>query len=107
MGNTNSAEMISRVAGEHPDLAFDFAVAHMPALNERLDASSRSRYYAGLAGRSADPAMLGKLKAYALAHVEQKSRRETDTAAANVTDRVRVRGIVLPAIDAVLARNTG
>ena len=104
-GATNSAEMVSRVGGEHPDLAFDFAVAHMAELNERLDATSRSRYYAGLAGRSGDPAMLGKLKAYAAANVDQRSRRDTDTAAANINDRIRVRGIVLPAIEAWLARN--
>lgn len=104
-GATNSAEMISRVGAEHPDLAFDFAVAHMAALNERLDATSRSRYYAGLAGRSTDAAMLGKLSAYAAANVDEKARRETDTAAANITDRIRVRGIVLPAVDAWLARN--
>lgn len=103
-GATNSAEMIARVGGEHPDLAFDFAVAHIAALNERLDATSRSRYYAGLAGRSADPVMLGKLGAYAAANVDEKSRRDTDTAAANITDRIRVRGIVLPAVDAWLAR---
>jgi aminopeptidase N len=71
-------------------------------LNDRLDATSRSRYYAGLAGRSADPAMLGKLAAYAAAHVDAKSRRETDTAAANIADRIRERGIVLPAVEAWL-----
>ena len=104
-GATNSAEMISRVAGEHPDLAFDFAFAHIATLNERLDAPSRSRYYAGLGGRSADPAMLGKLAAYAAAHVDLKSRRDTDTAAANINDRIRVRSLVLPAVEAWLARN--
>ena len=88
--------MVSRVAVEHPDLAFDFAMAHMAALNERLDATSRSRYYAGLAGRSADPAMLGKLKAYAAANVDERSRRDTDTAAANIADRIRVRASCCP-----------
>ena len=44
-------------------------------VEERLDATSRSRYYAGLAAQSADPAMLGKLHAYANAHVDARSRR--------------------------------
>ncbi len=104
-GATNGAEMVSRVGLEHPELAFDFAVAHMAALNERLDATSRSRYYAALAGRSGDAAMLGKLKAYATANVDERSRRDTDTAAANIADRIRVRGLVLPAIQAWLARD--
>ncbi len=104
-GATNSAEMISRVAAEHPDLAFDFAVAHMKELEERLDATSRSRYFAGIAGRSADPAMLGKLSAYAAAHVDARSRRSTDTAAVNINDRIRVRERVLPVIAGWLERN--
>jgi aminopeptidase N len=102
-GVTNSAEMISRVGIEHPDLAFDFALAHIDTVNARLDATSSTRYYATLAGRSADPAMIGKLKAYAAAHVDEGSRRETETAAANITDRVRVRALVRPAVAAWLA----
>ena len=104
-GATNSAEMIARAAAEHPDLAFDFAMAHMKELEERLDATSRSRYFAGIAGRSADPAMLAKLSAYANAHVDARSRRSTDTAAANIRDRIRVRERVLPAIAGWLERN--
>ena len=105
-GATNGAEMIARVAGEHPDLAFEFAIAHRTELDDKLDATSRSRYFAGIAGRSADAAMLDKLSAYANAHVDARSRRSTDTAAANVSDRIRVRGRVLPAMEAWLARNS-
>jgi len=76
----------------------------LAAVDQRVDASSRSRYYATLAARSADPAMIDKLKAYAAANLEETSRRDTDTAAAGIRDRIRVRGQVLPAIDAWLAR---
>jgi aminopeptidase N len=101
-GVTNSAEMISRVGLEHPDLAFDFALAHIDTVNARLDATSSTRYYATLAGRSADPAMIDKLKAYAAARVDERSRRDTETAAANIADRVRVRGLLRPAVAAWL-----
>jgi aminopeptidase N len=104
-GATISAEMIARVAYDHPELAFDFALAHMAEVNERVDAPSRSRYFARLATTSADPAMIGKLKAYAAANVDEKSRRETDTAAATIADRARFRRDVLPSLDAWLARN--
>ena len=103
-GATTSAGLIARVADEHPDLAFDFALAHMAAVDEKIDAPSRSRYYASLADQSADPAMIGKLTAYATAHLEEKSRRDTETAIANIKDRIRVRSQVLPAIDAWLSR---
>ena len=106
-GATNTAEMISKVGVEHPDLAFDFALANRKALDERLDATSRSRYYAGLAGRSAEKATLDKLNAYAAAHVDARSRRAVDTAVTDIDDRIRVRGRLLPAVEAWLARNAG
>ena len=95
---------LNRLFASLPDARRMIPSWDLAALNERLDAPSRSRYYAGLAGRSADPAMLGRLSAYAAANVEPRARRETDTAAADITDRIRVRGIVLPAVEAWLAQ---
>ena len=106
-GATNTAEMIAKVADHHPDLAFDFALANLKALDERLDATSRSRYYAGIAGKSGERATLDKLNAYAAAHVEPRARRAVETAAADILDRIRVRERVLPAVAAWLARNGG
>src|SRR3546814_20522622 len=51
-GVTNSAAIISRVSGGHPDLAVDFALAHLPQVEKLVDTSSRSRYVARLAERS-------------------------------------------------------
>jgi aminopeptidase N len=104
-GATNGLEMISGVARLHPDLAFDFALAQLAALNEKLDTFSRSQYFPFLASRSADPAMIDKISAYAVANLAAGSRRPADTAAATVADRIRVRSERLPAIDAWLARN--
>jgi aminopeptidase N len=44
-GATNSAGMISIVSGEHPDLAFDFAVAHRGQVDKLVDSTSRTRFY--------------------------------------------------------------
>ena len=74
-GATNSAGMISMVSGLHPDLAFDFAVAHRAQVDGMVDTTSRSRYYPGLGYGSLDPAMVSKIKAYAAAHVAAGSRR--------------------------------
>jgi aminopeptidase N len=63
-GATNSAGMISMVSGLHPDLAFDFAVAHRAQVDGMVDTTSRSRYYPSLGYGSLDPAMVGKIKAY-------------------------------------------
>jgi len=102
---TTSAGMISAVAGRHPDLAFDFALAHQAQINQRIDATSRSRYVARLAGGSSDPAMVGKLNAYAGANLAASARGDVDAAIAEIEDRVRVNAARLPEIDAWLGKN--
>ena len=104
-GATNSPAMIVRVAENHPDLAFDFALSHLDQVNARVDTSSRSRYFPRLANASADPAMLVKLNAYATTHLAQSARRDADTAMAGIKYRIQVRALRLPAIDAWLARH--
>ncbi|WP_075792075.1 M1 family metallopeptidase [Massilia putida] len=104
-GLTVSASMISEVATRYPDLAFDFAVANLAKINERVDASSRSRYVARLAMGSSDPAMVGKLSAYAQANLAPTSRGDVEAAIAAIKDRIQVNTARLPEIDAWLARN--
>ncbi|MBV8665447.1 MAG: M1 family metallopeptidase [Burkholderiaceae bacterium] len=106
-GATNSAGMITSVAMAHPDLAFDFAVAHVAQVNERVDATSRSRYFPRVATGSSDPAMIAKLKAYADANLAPTARRDVETAIADITFRIKVRSERLPAIDAWLKGNAG
>ena len=105
-GATNTSRMISVVSELHPDLAFDFALANRPAVEERVDASSLSRYFPALARGSANPEMVGKVSAYASAHLPASARREAETAVATIVDRIRVRREQLPAIDAWLARHS-
>ena len=104
-GETNSASMIAVVAGSHPDLAFDFAVAHKAQVDKRVDSTSASRYYPQLASNSLDPAMVGKLKAFADQHIAASARRATDTAIANIEYRTMVKRERLPAVDAWLAKH--
>jgi aminopeptidase N len=61
---TTSAQIISAVAGEHPDLAFDFAPANRARVDPLVDDSGRTGYIAGLAAGSRDPAMIGKLERF-------------------------------------------
>ena len=105
-GLTNSPAMISRVARAHPDLAFDFALAHIDQVNQRIDASSRSRYFPRLAAASGEAAMLGKLDAYAKAHLAATARGDADTSIADIEYRIKVRAQRLPAIDTWLAKQS-
>ena len=90
-GATTSAGIISAVADEHPDLAFDFALGNREKVEGLVDISSRSRYLAGLGGASSDPAMIAKLENYAKRHLNPQSRGRVDVAIAAIRDRVRVR----------------
>ena len=97
-GATTSAGIISAVANEHPDLAFDFAIRNREKVEGLVDISSRSRYLAGLGGGSADPAMVARLEDYAKRYMTAQSRGRVDVAIASIRDRVRVRTTRLPDI---------
>ncbi len=103
-GATNSAGMISRVSGEHPDMAFDFVVAHREQVDKLVDSTSRARYYPGIGGGSRDPKMIDKLNAFADAHIAESSRRATDTAIAGIKYRLEVIEKRLPEVTAWLAK---
>jgi len=98
-GATNSAAMIAGVSRLHPDLGFDYAIAHITEVTEKLDAPSRGNYFAKLAERSFDTAMIDKVNAYAAAHLATDSRRSADTAIATIGYRIKVRNERLPLIN--------
>ncbi|MEF9978530.1 MAG: M1 family metallopeptidase [Thermomonas sp.] len=106
-GATNSAGMIGVVAGQHPDMAFDFAVAHRAEVEKLVDASSQARYYPGIGGGSSDKAMIGKLRAFADAHIPASARNATETAIANIEYRLKVKQERMPAIEAWLKKQGG
>lgn len=104
-GATNSAGMIRIVAYDHPDMAFDFAVAHREQVDKLVDSTSASRYYPGLGASSLKPEMIDKIKAYADAHIAKSSQRVANTVIANIQYRMMIRNDRLPDVDAWLAKN--
>jgi aminopeptidase N len=106
-GATLSASIISAVAVRHPDLAFDFAMANLKQVESKMEPGSRSRYFPRLGSYSADPAMVGKLQAYAKQHLAAEASGDTKTAIASVEYRIKVRSLRLPQIDAWLAQHGG
>ncbi|WP_369933804.1 M1 family metallopeptidase [Xanthomonas tesorieronis] len=106
-GATNSASMISAVAGEHPDLAFDFAVAHRTRVDTLIDTTSRARYYPRLGAGSVDLKMVDKIQAYADRNLAATSRRDADAAIADIRTRVKLRAQRVPQIKAWLVGRKG
>ena len=102
-GATSSAGMISQVAHNYPDLAFDFALAHLAQVDKLVDTTSSYRYLAHLADSSDEAAMPAKLSAYAKAHVPADAMGSVRTALANIQYNIRVRAQRLPEMDAWLA----
>jgi ERAP1-like C-terminal domain len=90
-GATTSAGIISAVAAEHPDLAVDFAVANLPAVEALVDVASRSEYIAQLGSGSEDFAMPIKLEAYAQKYLTTESRKPVDQAITTIKTRIKTR----------------
>ena len=104
-GETNSAALISGVARRHPELAFDFAVAHKDKVDTFVDSTSSARYYPMLAASSLELSTIDKLQAFAEKNIAATSRRDAETAVANIRYRNMVRTQRLPAVDAWLKKN--
>ena len=101
---TIGSGIIAAVAQEHSERAFDFAIANLPKVNGLVESSSRAGYFPGLAGGSAHPAMVDKLKAYAEANLPASARSHTNTAVSRMQYRAAVIRDRMPEIDAWLDR---
>jgi len=62
---TSASQMITSVGRVHPELAFDFVRTHQDAVNKLVEHAGRPRFIARIVAASTDPAMVGKLQAYA------------------------------------------
>lgn len=106
-GATNSATMISLVSYDHPDLAFDFAVAHRERVDTLVSTGSRARYYPYLGMHSDDLKMVDKIQAYADRYLAPSSRRDADVAIAAIRTSAKLRAQRVPQIKAWLAGRKG
>ncbi|MCC7095578.1 MAG: M1 family metallopeptidase [Thermomonas sp.] len=104
-GATNGAAMISAVSWEHPDLAFDFAVAHREQVDAKVDSTSRARYYPGLGSGARTLAMVDKIQAFADQYIAPTSRRDAERVINGIQTRIRLRQRRLPQIDAWLKQH--
>jgi aminopeptidase N len=97
--------LIGAVSGLHPEMAFDFYVAHRDALNKVLEPDAIDRFAPGLANSSFDPAMIEKLKAYADKYISPGARGDSVKAEGAIAYWAKIRAHYLPEIDAWLAAN--
>ncbi|WP_029623888.1 M1 family metallopeptidase [Sphingomonas sp. PAMC 26617] len=81
------ASLLRTVANEHPDMAFDYAVAHLALVNTLVETSTRAGFVAGLGAGSDDPAMPGKIKAFATANLPAEARGAADRTVSTMAAR--------------------
>jgi aminopeptidase N len=103
---TDAPEIVTGVAENFPDKAFDFAVAHRAEVDAMVEPTSRTTFFTGLGGASRDVAMPAKLTAFA-ATVPPSARGEVSKALASISYRLDVIAKRLPEVDRWLAAHPG
>jgi aminopeptidase N len=97
--------IVAAVSGLHPEMAFDFFVAHRDALNKILEPDARDRFPPQLASSSFDPAMIQKVKDYAAKYISEGARGDAVKATGAIGYYAKIRSTSLPEIDKWLAKN--
>ncbi|MGN6516679.1 MAG: M1 family metallopeptidase [Rhizomicrobium sp.] len=97
--------VVGVVSGQHPEMAFDFFVAHRDEFNKILEPDARDRFPVQLASNSFDPAMIGKVKDYAEKYIPATARGDTIKAQGAIAYWAKIRARYLPEIDKWLAEH--
>jgi aminopeptidase N len=84
---TTSASIITNVANQNSQLAYDFTLAHRQQVESLIDDSGKSSFYRRLVGSSQDPAMVGKLEQLRET-LPKDQQRPIDQAIASLKDRL-------------------
>jgi aminopeptidase N len=101
---TFAANLIAAVASEHPELAFEFAVAHEGAVLDRVEAASRWAFIPMLPSSSADAAMVEQVQAYVERSVPPDARQAAAVAMADIRFRADVKARQQPVLEAWISR---
>ncbi|GAA4042479.1 M1 family metallopeptidase [Sphingomonas rosea] len=96
-GKTVSSGIISAVAAEHPEMALDFALAHLAQVRSLVDSSGWSRFLAQLGAGSGKPETIAKLDAYARANVAASDRKPITQVTTRIATRLSENGRLKPA----------
>jgi aminopeptidase N len=98
--------VISSVAGNHPDLAANFAIVHWDAVTPLLEADSQSQFVPRLASGSSDPQMMTRLRAFAAAHIPASAHSALEMAVGRIRYNAQI-ATHLPDIDRWVATAPG
>lgn len=92
------ASLLASIAGQHPDMAFDWAASHLDLVNSFLETSNRAGYVVGLGAGSIDPAMPAKIMAFAEKNLPEASRGPAKRTVSLIAVRKAARDRLMPGI---------
>ncbi|UPT61652.1 MAG: M1 family metallopeptidase [Hyphomonadaceae bacterium JAD_PAG50586_4] len=95
-------QVIARVAGAHPRMAWDFLVANRAAVEEYLDQLTRLEFPTNIAAISSDPAMVNELERYA-ANFPEGARPTVAAAQAQIRLRAQTIAERMPVVETWIA----
>jgi aminopeptidase N len=96
---TTAPQMISVASGRHPEMAFDFAVAHWDRIGALIEPTTQGRYMPLLLSTATDLNVIAKLDAFADGHIEADARQDVLKAESLVRYLAMVRTKRLPEVD--------
>jgi aminopeptidase N len=95
---TVTLQIISAVSQLHPDMAFDYATSHWDRLAPYIEPTSQPEFIPRLIGHAYDPALIGKLDAFAEQHIPSSARQNVRMAKSNIRYNADIRTKRLPEV---------
>ncbi len=104
--STVTPPIISAVSQLHPDMAFDFATIHWDRLAPYIEPASQSQFVPRLVAHAYNPALIGKLDAFAAQHIPASARQNVREAKSNIRYNADIRTKRLPEVVAWIAHRS-
>jgi hypothetical protein len=95
---TLTPPIIAAVSYLHPNMAFDYATRHWDRLASYIEPASQSAFIPRLISNAYDPALIGKLDAFARRHIPSSARQNVRNVTSNIRYNADIRTKRLPEI---------
>jgi aminopeptidase N len=95
---TVTPQIISAVSKLHPDMAFDYATVHWERLAAYIEPASQPEFVPRLVTHAYNPALIGKLDAFAAQHIPSSARQNVREAKSNIRYNADIRTKRLPKV---------
>jgi aminopeptidase N len=97
---TVTPEIISEVSHLHPEMALDYATSHWDRLDPYIEPASRPGFIPRLVSHAYDPALIGKLDAFAEQYIPSSARQNVRKVKSTILYNADIREKRLPEVAA-------